>query len=64
MKKGKLSKQLLVLTTPEEHQFIKDLSDELDLSMGQVIRALIREKQKDNGFVPTTQKDNRQLSLV
>lgn len=64
MKKGKLTKQMLVLTTPEEHQFVKDLSDELDLSMGQIIRALIREKQKDNGFVPSKIKDDRQLSLV
>lgn len=64
MKTKKLTKQLLVLTTPEEHQFVKELSDELELSMGQVIRALIREKQKDNGFIHSNLKDDRQLSFL
>lgn len=50
MKKAKLTKQMLVLTTPEEHEFIKSLSEENDLSMGQIIRSLIKEKQKEVGF--------------
>ncbi len=63
MKKAKLTKQLLVLTTPEEHQFIKDLSDELELSMGEVIRTLINNKKKELGIHTSKKNDDKQLSL-
>lgn len=63
MKKAKLTKQMLVLTTPEEHEFIKSLSEENDLSMGQIIRALIKEKQKEVGFHTSQQRNDKQFSL-
>lgn len=45
----KYNKQMLVLTTEEEHQFIKSVANDYDLSMGEMIRKLIadfKEKQE------------------
>ena len=46
MRKLRLSKQLIVLTTPEEHKFVKDLSDVQEVSMGELIRKLIADEMK------------------
>ena len=46
MRKQKLTKQMLIMTTPEEHKFIKELSDEKEISMGELIRKLIADEMK------------------
>ncbi len=46
MRKPKLTKQMLIMTTPEEHKFIKDLSDTKEISMGELIRKLIDDEMK------------------
>lgn len=61
MKKAKLTKQLQVLTTVEEHQMLKDLSDKYEVSMGEVIRSLIRKQNQETRELKI---DTRQLSLV
>lgn len=63
MKKAKLTKQMLILTTPEEHEFVKFLSDSTEQSMGEVIRTLINNKKKELGIHTSQQKNDKQLSL-
>ena len=63
MKKSKLTKQMLILTTPEEHEFVKFLSDSTEQSMGEVIRTLINNKKKELGIHTSQQKNDKQLSL-
>lgn len=61
MRKAKLTKQLQVLTTEEEHQMLKDLSDKYEVSMGEVVRNLIRKQMNEVRDIKT---DARQMSLV
>lgn len=42
----KYDKQMLVLTTTNDHEFIKSVAEKNDMSMGDVIRKLI-EKLKE-----------------
>jgi hypothetical protein len=41
--KQKLDKQLIVLTTQQDHEFIKTVAEQNHISMGDVIRNLINE---------------------
>lgn len=45
----KYDKQMLVLTTSNDHEFIKSVAEKNDMSMGDVIRKLIEKlKEKED----------------
>lgn len=55
--KTKLDKQLLVLTTQKDHEFIKQIAETNHISMGDVIRNLINE------YKAKVETENNQMAL-
>lgn len=53
----KFDKQLLVLTTTEDHSFLKNMADQYGKSMGDIVRDLIQEKKQE-------QSKSRQLDFA
>jgi hypothetical protein len=42
-----LIKQVIFLATPEEHQVIRDLSKYYDISIGELMRDLVKKKHQE-----------------
>lgn len=61
--KQKLNKQLLVLTTPQDHDFIKSVAEHNHISMGDVIRNLINEYKEKEGFTNNNEVPENQIAL-
>lgn len=61
--KQKLNKQLLVLTTPQDHEFIRVVAEQNHISMGDVIRNLINEYKEKEGFTNKTEVLENQIAL-
>lgn len=46
-----LNKQMLILTTKEDHYFLKKTSLDLDVSMSQLIRLMIKRIKEEKDFI-------------
>lgn len=58
-----LTKQMLVLTTPQDHDFIRNLAEQNNVSMGDVIRNLINDYRNQGNFNEVKTGDTRQMDM-
>lgn len=58
-----LTKQMLVMTTPQDHEFIRSVSEKNHISMGDLIRNLINDYKEKEGFTNNNEVPENQIAL-